>query len=201
MSLLGKNLSFKYEDKEIFKNFNIEVKKGELVGLQGYSGSGKTTLGKILAGYIQESDGQVLIDGVKKEKYLKSFYPVQIVHQHPEKSLNNRWKMKDVLDESNLDKKYLMDLFGIREEWLDRWPIELSGGELQRFCIARAFHKDTKYIIADEITTMLDAITQAKFWKKIVKICRQRDIGLLMISHEKDLIDKICDRKVYMETL
>ncbi|MCG8484184.1 MAG: ABC transporter ATP-binding protein, partial [Clostridia bacterium] len=78
--------------------------------------------------------------------------------------------------------------------WLKRWPIELSGGELQRFCIVRALNPQTKYIIADEITTMLDAITQAKIWHELLKICRARSLGVIVVSHEKSLLNRLCDR-------
>ena len=77
---------------------------------------------------------------------------------------------------------------------MDRWPIELSGGELQRFCVARALSPETKFIIADEMTTMLDGITQAKIWESLLEISKAMNIGLVVISHEKELLKKLCDR-------
>lgn len=97
--------------------------------------------------------------------------------------------------ESNMDRKVLDEL-GIKEEWLSRWPSELSGGELQRFCIARAFQDETKFIIADEITTMLDAITQAHLWKMLHRVAKERNIGVLAISHDSYLLQRISDRMI-----
>ena len=96
--------------------------------------------------------------------------------------------------ESDIEKEYIMEKFGISHDWLNRWPIELSGGELQRFCMARAFDKRTELIIADEITTMLDGITQANIWKTITELCDSKKIGLMVISHDKALLNKLCTR-------
>ncbi|SQA14740.1 Methionine import ATP-binding protein MetN 2 [Streptobacillus moniliformis] len=114
--------------------------------------------------------------------------------------MNPLWKMKDILKESYKPDKELLELFGIKKEWLDRYPIELSGGELQRFSIVRAFNKKVKYLIADEMTTMLDGVTQEFIWKNFLKIVKERNIGLIIISHEKDIINKICDKCLYMDT-
>ena len=81
----------------------------------------------------------------------------------------------------------------------DHWPGELSGGELQRFCIARAIRLETRFLIADEITTMLDAITQARIWHFLIRICRERSIGLLVVSHDPALLGRICDKIVELE--
>lgn len=202
MSLIGKNLNFGYNKRNLlFKNVDICIKANTILGLQGFSGSGKTTLGKVLAGYLEPFTGKVEVDGEVYSKKTKGFHPVQIIHQHPEKSINPRWKMKEVLQEADIDREEIMNIFQIKEEWLDRWSTELSGGELQRFCIARAFDKRTRYIIADEITTMLDGITQAELWKKIIALCKERNIGLMIISHEQSLLEKVCDKVIDFESL
>lgn len=195
MSLEGKNLSFGYtKDKLLFSGLDIEISEDEIIGLQGYSGSGKTTLGKVLAGYLPTFTGSIMVNGKRVPK--NTFNPVQMIHQHPEKSINPRWKINKVLENLGSEKGLIMDEFGIKEEWLTRWPIELSGGELQRFCMARAFDKRTKYLIADEITTMLDGITQAGIWKTITGLCEQNKIGLMVISHDKSILNKLCDRVI-----
>lgn len=84
---------------------------------------------------------------------------------------------------------------------MNRFPIEISGGEMQRFCIVRALSFQTKYLIADEMTTMLDAVTQAGIWREVVSICKERNIGLMVVSHEKDLLAKLCHRILSMERL
>ena len=86
--------------------------------------------------------------------------------------------------------------FGIREEWLDRFPRELSGGELQRFCVARALMSGADFLICDEISTMLDVITQAQIWNKILDEAKKRNMGIVVVTHNKALADRICT-KVY----
>ena len=195
MQLKAQSINFKYRDDEyILKDIDFTINSGEVVGLVAPSGFGKTTLAKILAGYEKPESGTVTIDGQKNNK--KGYSPVQLIFQHPEKSVNPRWKMDKILKEAYLPPKELLDDMGIKKEWLNRWPSELSGGELQRFCVVRALSPETKFLIADEMTTMLDAITQAQIWNVVLNHVKKYNIGLVVISHEKRLIDRICDRVV-----
>lgn len=198
MQLKAKDISFKYKNSNtyVLKNVDFEINSGEIVGLVAPSGFGKTTLAKILAGYENSYTGTVKIEGInKKNKY----NPVQLIFQHPEKAVNPKWKMNQILTESFNPPKELLDYIGIKDEWLNRYPNELSGGELQRFCVIRSLSKDTKFLIADEMTTMLDAITQAQIWNVVLDYIKQNNIGLIVISHEKSLIQRICDRVVNLE--
>ena len=95
----------------------------------------------------------------------------------------------------------LKDTFGLKDNWLTRWPSELSGGELQRFSILRALNPQTKFIIADEISTMLDAVTQVQIWEALIKHCKANNIGILAVSHDKDLLDVICDDILYFNEI
>lgn len=198
--LEAKNISFGYDEKnKLLKDISMRFSENEIVGLIGPSGCGKSTFSKILAGYIVPQAGEVLFDGKKLPR--QGYCPVQLIYQHPEKAVDPKWKMKEVLAEGwDIDKETLSAL-GIKEEWLTRWPNELSGGELQRFCIARALGPKTRFIIADEMTTMLDAITQASIWKVIVEQCKARNIGLIAVTHNHALADRICDRIIDFEEL
>ena len=91
--------------------------------------------------------------------------------------------------------------FGIQKSWMTRFPQELSGGELQRFSVLRSLNPDTKFLIADEMTTMLDAITQVQILDSVLKIVRQRKMGFLLVSHDMDLVDTICDEKIYLKEI
>ena len=78
--------------------------------------------------------------------------------------------------------------------FMDRYPAELSGGELQRFCIARALGRATRYLLCDEITAMLDLVTQAQIWEFLLDVASRRDLGLLIVSHQSLLLEKLCTR-------
>lgn len=193
MLLEGENIGFRYERNSwLFQNLNISIESGEVVGLMGPSGYGKTTLGQILAGHQMQQEGQVTIDG--QALPLKGYHPVQLVFQHPERAVNPRWRIQRVLEEGGKPDSDLLSALGIQKEWLKRSPHELSGGELQRICIARALGNQTRFLIADEMTTMLDAITQAQIWQAVIEIARARKLGLLVISHDQHFIKRICGR-------
>ena len=201
MELKATNISFKYPSakKYLLKNVNLELDNNKIMGLIGDSGSGKSTLCKILSGYVTKYEGTVTFDGNPLPK--KGFKPVQLIYQHPEKVTNPKWKMKDVLEESwEVDDKILNE-FGIQKSWLTRFPQELSGGELQRFSVLRSLNPNTKFLIADEMTTMLDAITQVQILDSVLKIVKQRKMGFLLVSHDMDLVDTICDDRIYLKDI
>lgn len=196
MNLKAENISFSYNKKrEILKDISLSLGNNKIIGLIGDSGSGKSTLCKILAGYITNYSGKVTIDGQKIHD--KDFYPVQLIFQHPEKTMNPKWKMEKVLKESWNPPQELKDTFGLKENWLNRWPNELSGGELQRFSILRSLNPKTKFIIADEISTMLDALTQVQIWEALISHARSNNIGILAVSHDIELLNVICDDVLY----
>ena len=201
MKLKATNISFKYPSAKnyLLKDINLELNNEKITGLVGDSGSGKSTLCKILSGYVQKYEGEVSFDDAPLPK--KGFKPVQLIYQHPEKVMNPKWKMKDVLGESwDVDDKSLSE-FGIQKSWLTRFPQELSGGELQRFSVLRALNPKTKFIIADEMTTMLDAITQVQIIESVLKIVKQRNMGFLLVSHDMDLVNTICDDIIYFKDI
>lgn len=196
MKLKAENVSFKYPSAKeyILKDINLELDNNKIIGLIGDSGSGKSTLCKILSGYIQKYEGSVKFN--EKEFPKKGFKPVQLIYQHPEKVMNPKWRMKQVLSESwDVDDDTLSE-FGIQKTWLTRFPQELSGGELQRFSVVRSLNPKTEFLIADEMTTMLDAITQVQILDSVLKIVKKRNMGFLLVSHDMDLVDTICDEKI-----
>lgn len=196
MILEGRNLTFSYEEKEgtVFQNVSLKVDSSERAAIPGPSGFGKTTLCKILAGYLKPQSGEVLLDG--KPLPEKGYCPVQMIWQHPERAVNPRLRMKDTLaDGQEIEERIIREL-GIEKDWLGRYPQELSGGELQRFCIARALGRDTKFLIADEISTMLDMITQSQIWNFLLKETEEREIGLLVVSHSEPLLKRIATRRI-----
>ena len=198
MQLKAQGINFKYKnDRYILKDIDFHINSGEVVGLVAPSGFGKTTLAKILAGYEKPESGSVSIEGMSLNKKNK-YNPIQLIFQHPEKAVNPKWKMSKILNEAFEPSEELINKMGIKKEWLNRWPSELSGGELQRFCVLRTLSPKTKFLIADEMTTMLDAITQAQIWEVVLEYAKKYNIGVIVISHEKALVNRICNRVVHL---
>ena len=194
-------LSFSYDGKkEILKDISLDLNRGEILGLMAPSGFGKSTLGKAMAGYLKVGRGKITVDGVDIND-LSGFLPVQMVHQAPEKNVNIRWKVEKILNEGWQVDRDVKEKFGIEESFLKKFPTELSGGELQRICIARVLSSDTKYLIADEVTTMLDSITQAQICHLLKHFAKEHGLGILFISHNGALIDAISDRKIYLKEI
>ncbi len=194
MALVANNIYFHYDSKQdwILENKNIKIEKGERVAILAPSGYGKTTLAMLLAGYLEPQKGEILLDGNTLPK--KGICPVQLIYQHPEKAINPRWRLQKVLEESSEINEKVLEAFGIEKAWLSRYPRELSGGELQRFCVARALMSGAEYLICDEISTMLDVITQAQIWNVILDEAKQRNMGLLIVTHNEHLASRVATK-------
>ena len=201
MQLKAEHIDFRYTEKSpwILRDVSLSVEEGERVAIIGPSGYGKSTLARILGGYRQPSAGQVTLDGKPLPK--RGFCPVQLIYQHPELAVNPRWKMEKTLKEAWEPSEDLLNRMGIERDWLTRWPSELSGGELQRFCIARALSPQTKFLICDEISTMLDVITQAQIWQVLMEESEKRNLGLLVITHNLTLAERVCSRIIELPEL
>ena len=200
MILEARNISFRYGEKsrEILKDFSLKAESTERVGLVAPSGFGKTTLCKILSGYEKPDSGQVLLDG-KPLDFYGSYCPVQLIWQHPEQAINPRLRMRSVLEEGDNVSPDLIKRLGIEADWMNRFPAELSGGEMQRFCIARALGQRTQFLLADEISTMLDLITQSQIWHFLMDETEKRKIGMIVVSHSPELLEKVCTRIVDLQ--
>ncbi len=194
MRLEARKVSFRYHTRQswILKDLDFGVEQGERVGLLAPSGYGKTTLAMLLAGYLKPSKGEILLDGMPMQS--RGVFPVQLICQHPEYAVNPRWRLRRVLEESGQMQKDMLDSIGIEREWLDRFPRELSGGELQRFCVARALMSSPSFLICDEISTMLDVVTQAQIWNRICDEADSRNMGIVVITHNPSLAERICSR-------
>lgn len=200
--LEGRHLSVAFDGRPVLDDVSLAVAPGERVQLAAPSGTGKTTLCRVLAGYLAPRTGEVLVDGSPLPK--RGLCPVQLIGQHPELTLDPRMRMAASLAECSASEDELArlrELLGIRDGWLTRYPHELSGGEMQRFCIARALGARPRYLIADEISTMLDAVTQAQIWQALLAEAEANGMGLVFVSHSPALAARIATRVVDLPTV
>lgn len=181
-------------DDWVLAGASLDVAPGEIVGLRGDSGVGKTTLARVLAGYLPARRGAVAVDGAPLP--VRGVRPVQLVLQHPELAVDPRWRLDEVLAEAGPLDGDLLDALSISPAWLRRHPHELSGGELQRVAVARALAARPRYLVADEVSAMLDPITQAQLWAVLRERAARGGLGILAVSHDRDLLDVVADRVV-----
>lgn len=197
MSLEARDLRFSYPSgPELYGGINLVVNASERVALQAPSGVGKTTLCRLLSGLLVPASGEILVDGeplVPIERLRSGPSPVQLLWQHPEQAFDPRLRMGRSMPEG-VDA--LCELLGVRAEWLSRRPHELSGGELMRLAMVRALACRPRYLIADESTAMLDAVTQAELWCRLLELQSRDGWGLVLVSHSPALVSRLATRVV-----
>ena len=192
-------------------NVSFTVKKGEIYALAGESGCGKTTISKAVTKLLPIKSGDILYEGksiFSQTKEEKKEYPkqVQMVFQNPYSSLNPKMKIADILREpldintqysrnrKNLIVKEVLNEVGLNESVSDLYPHEFSGGQRQRIAIARALMLNPKLLIADEPVSALDASIQAQIINLFKELRKQRQLTILFISHDLNVIRYLADR-------
>lgn len=192
---------FGRERYSVLKNISINIEKGETVGILGESGSGKSTLGRVICELLKPDKGTIFIQK-----------PLSIVFQDYTTSVNPRFKVKDIILESievrernekiKLDKEYIvndiLNVVGLEVSLKDRYPHQLSGGQLQRVCIARAVALNPKIILFDEAVSSLDANTQVQVLNLLNKIKKQFDLTYIFITHDLMSITYFCNRVLFL---
>lgn len=210
-ALVGSDLSYRFSrtSRWILHDHSILVPAARVTGLRGPSGAGKSTLAAVLAGLRRPASGTVTVDGAP----LASFdgpSPVQVVLQQPATAMNPRWKIRDVLGEAfggsrseaaalataRVETEWDVHHGLVSPDWLGRFPHEISGGELQRVNLARALFTAPRYLIADEISASLDAITQTVLWHRLDHEVSENGIGVLAVSHDSPLLEQVADEIV-----
>lgn len=190
-------LSFRFASgSSLLTNISLRLAPGEWLGLSGDSGAGKSTLSKLLAGQLTPHHGSVTIDGSPLPK--RGRRPVQWLPQSPELAVNPRWRVGKILREAWTPSDTLMEAFGIEPQWLKRFPSALSGGELQRVCVLRALAPGVRFVVADEISTMLDPITQLTLWQALKAHAERHQLGVIVISHDTALLERLCHQQWHL---
>ena len=197
--------------KLVLDDVSLTVEAGECLGIVGLSGCGKSTLAKIIARLIPSGGGQIFLCGEDITHATgKDFYRnMQMIFQTPEDSFNPRRTLgasiaepiKNFLGGDNLRGRVeeLLEEVGLPKSYAGRYPREVSGGECQRAAIARAISIAPKLLICDEATSALDVTIQAQVVVLIKKLCVERNIACLFITHDLALLTRLADRVLVLE--
>lgn len=208
---------FGKERQEVVKDVSISLKKGECLGIIGESGSGKSTFGKTLIGLLTPDKGDVTVNGISlygkssRDEKRKVKQAVSVVFQDYTSSANPRFRIKDIIGESlrviekreniKIDKKKrteeLLELVGLNKNFIDRYPHELSGGQLQRVCIARAIATNPEIILLDEAISSLDASTQTQVMDLLKNLQKEFGFSYIFITHDLPSVTYMCDRVIF----
>jgi ATPase components of various ABC-type transport systems, contain duplicated ATPase len=204
--------------KIVLNDVSLSLEQGKCLGIIGESGSGKSTLGRIITGVEKADSGVVEFKGKnihqKENGNVKN--DVSIVFQNYVSSVNPRFSVAQIIAEpliissqvnkSKIDKnkideevKKMIKIVGLSEEFLERFPHELSGGQLQRVCIARAIVTKPKFILLDEAVSSLDVSTQVEILDLLQKLKKEYNLSYVFITHDLLTITYICDSVIFFK--
>lgn len=194
--------------KNVLNGVSLNINQGECVGIIGESGSGKSTLGKVILGIEKPDKGSIIFENSTKRKLWR--HEMNVVFQDYTTSVNPRFKVFDIIAESflntNIKKKdlkyHIVDLLiqvGLDESYLDRYPHQLSGGQLQRVCIARAIALKPKFILLDEAISSLDVSVQVQILDLLIELKEKYKLSYLFITHDLTAVTYICDKVVFFQ--
>jgi len=195
---------------------SLAVKEGTCLGILGESGSGKSTMGRVLCGLLKPDSGEAVLDGVSVYASRAGRRNLQnklsIVFQDYTTSANPRFRIRDIIGEGltvqerregkKLDRKAetsrLLELVGLPADFADRFPHELSGGQLQRVCIARAVACKPEIILFDEAISSLDAHTQVQVMDLLRELKDRLGLTYIFITHDLTSITYLCDDVLFL---
>ena len=214
MILEGKELTKNYAGKDAsvaaLKGVSLHLEKGEILGIVGESGSGKSTLLKLLSGLEAPDSGEIkLREKTLSPKRTKEDYrTMQMIFQdavasfHPRRTIEAsvREAVRNLCGkDAKFEKEELSKMVGLTPDLMERRPGKLSGGQCQRFAIARAIAVRPEILLCDEITSALDVSTQAQILCLISEICRGTGTSAIFVSHDLAVVSCLCDRIMVMK--
>ncbi|HEX6958532.1 MAG TPA: oligopeptide/dipeptide ABC transporter ATP-binding protein [Ferrovibrio sp.] len=194
---------------------DLGIREGEVVGLVGESGCGKSTLGRIVAGIMDASEGELKFRGkalaeMNEREWRDYKLAVQMIFQDPYASLNPRMRVEDIIGEAPVAHgivsrsemggyvEHLMNQVGLDPRYRRRYPHQFSGGQRQRIGIARALAVKPRFIVCDEAVAALDVSIQAQVLNLFMDLREQLGLTYLFISHNLAVVEHISDRVVIM---
>lgn len=193
MAIQVKNLNKSFGENNVFNNLNLEIKKGEIVSIIGPSGKGKSTFLRCLIGLEEFSSGEIVCNRKKMGMVFQNFnlFPNKTVLENITEPLI----LVDKIEKSIAIKKAksLLERVGLSDKE-NTYPKYLSGGQKQRVAIARALAKDPEVLLFDEPTSALDPFMTGEVLKVIEELKDNRDMTMIIVSHEMDFVNKISTR-------
>lgn len=214
MILKIENLSKSYGKQQVLSDINIELNENECLGIMGESGSGKSTLAKLLVRLEKGHSGTITYEDINYENLtnndiLKLNKEIQFVFQSSLNAVNPRYTVekimlepleihqKDMTKEKKIEKIIsMLKQVGLSEDYLKHNPRNLSGGQLQRVCIARALILEPKIIIFDESLSGLDPLIQVQILELLAKLKDEWNLTYILISHDFEACYYLCDKIV-----
>ena len=211
-----KNLTAAYGKQPVLHNVNVVVPLQRTVALVGESGSGKSTTARVISGLLRPREGQILWQGTPlpadfRQRTKAQLRRIQMIYQMPDTSLNPKQRVRETIGRPlsfYLDTKRAARDERVREllslvelepnQYIDRLPSELSGGEKQRVCIARALAAEPELVICDEVTSALDQLVAEEVLKLLDRLQREFDLSYIFITHDIGTVRAIADDVVVM---
>lgn len=199
----------------ILRDVNVNVERGDVIGVIGESGCGKSTLARVMAGLLPAARGNIVLDGKVLEPALENrerdeLRNVQFVFQMADTALNPRQQIRDILgrpvefylglkgEEKRRKVAELLDMVELPIEFAERYPMELSGGQKQRINLARALAGNPEVLLCDEVTSALDSIVGANVIKLLKGLRKETGVSFVFISHDLSTVASFADKIVVL---
>ena len=216
--LVIENVSKYYDKKAILSKINLSVSQNECLGIMGESGSGKSTLAKLLVGLESFDEGNIIFNEISYKNINKKQFPlihrkIQLVFQNAFGAVNPKYTVEEVLteplkihykkelsyEEMKKRAKNFLEKVGLNAEFISQKATQLSGGQLQRVCIARALILEPEIIIFDESVSGLDPIIQEQILELLGSLKETMNLTYIFISHDFEACYYLCDKIVIIE--
>ncbi len=199
----------------VLQNVSLEVLQGRTLAVVGESGSGKSTLARVICGLLPALEGSIEFDGKVMPRHLKKrnrdqLRRIQMIYQMPDVALNPKQKVREIIGrplsfylgmQGTEKENRTVELLGqieLSADYIDRFPAELSGGEKQRICIARALAAEPDLIICDEVTSALDTIVGKSVLDLLQRLQDQLKLTYLFITHDLEIVSNIADQALVL---